>query len=81
MSQNLRVATFIPQENPSDTGQAVLVTGVSGTGKVIPTAFGDAGGGSGSGLPLPTAAGQFLQVVDSGGLEWQAVNNIDMGYA
>ena len=44
MSQNLRVATWIPTDNTAVANEVVMVEAPSGTGKVIPTAFSTGGG-------------------------------------
>jgi hypothetical protein len=52
MTQNLRLATFIPTTDDADAGEGVIATGPSSTGKVIPTVFAAAsGGGGGGGIP------------------------------
>jgi hypothetical protein len=49
MSQNLRVALWVPNVDPAAIGNAVLTSGNPTANKRIPSAFGAAGGGSGGG--------------------------------
>jgi hypothetical protein len=42
MSQNARLAQWIPTTDDADPGEVVNVTGISGTGRIIPTVFGSA---------------------------------------
>lgn len=44
MSQNARLALWLPADNSADPGEVVTATGVSGPGKVIPTIFSQGGG-------------------------------------
>ena len=54
MTQNARVAHWIPTTDDADPAEAVTATGVSGAGKVIPTAFSAAVGPPGpQGVPGP----------------------------
>ena len=39
MTQNARIALWIPTTDDADPAEAVVATGVSGNGKVIPTVF------------------------------------------
>jgi hypothetical protein len=55
MTQNARVAHWLPTTDDADPTEAVVATGVSGTGKVIPTVFSAAVGPPGpQGVPGPT---------------------------
>lgn len=47
MTQNARVALWIPSTDTADPTEAVTATGVSGSGRVIPTAFSSAVGPQG----------------------------------
>lgn len=48
MTQNRRLAAWIPTTDDADPGEIVEIRGVSGSGKVIPTAFrAQAGAGAG----------------------------------
>jgi hypothetical protein len=54
MTQNLRVATWIPTDDSAVLNEVVMVEGPSGTGKIIPTAFSTGGGPQGpQGIPGP----------------------------
>ena len=54
MTQNARVAHWIPTTDDADPTEAVAATGVSGSGKVIPTAFSSTTGPQGpQGIPGP----------------------------
>jgi hypothetical protein len=44
MTQNMRVATWIPTDNTAVANEVVMVEAPSGTGKVIPTVFSTGGG-------------------------------------
>lgn len=47
MTQNARLALYIPTTDDADPAEVVTATGVSGAGKVIPTAFNKPSGGLG----------------------------------
>ena len=54
MTQNARVALWLPTTDDADPAEAVVATGVSGNGKVIPTLFSAAVGPPGpQGIPGP----------------------------
>jgi hypothetical protein len=44
MTQNARLAHWLPTSDDADPGEVVTATGASGTGKVIPTEFGTGSG-------------------------------------
>jgi hypothetical protein len=48
MTQNARVALFIPSTDTADPGEVIQATAVSGVGRVVPTVF-----GLGTGPPGP----------------------------
>ena len=50
MSQALRVALWVPTEDPPEVGDGVLTRDVQQAAKVLPTRFALAGGGSGGGI-------------------------------
>jgi hypothetical protein len=54
MTQNARVALWLPTTDDADPSEAVTATGISGPGKVIPTQFSAAVGPPGpQGIPGP----------------------------
>ena len=48
MTQNARVALFVPSTDTSDPGEIIECRGTSGVGRVIPTIFNAQAGSSGS---------------------------------
>jgi hypothetical protein len=54
MTQNLRLANWLPTTDTADPGEIVEVRGVSGAGKIIPTRFFAQAGSSGSVGEAPT---------------------------
>lgn len=78
--QNLRVALFVPTENPQTTGEFVRADGPLVVGRApLRTSFTQVGTGGGAGvaLPMPTTQGEVLQVGPA--LTWVASTNLDMG--
>jgi hypothetical protein len=69
MTQNARVALWLPTSDDADPAEAVTATGPSGLGKVIPTAFSAAVGPPGpQGVPGPVGPiGPVGNVGPSGG--------------
>jgi hypothetical protein len=69
MTQNARVALWLPTSDDADPAEAVTATGPSGAGKVIPTAFSAAVGPPGPAGPQGVAGppGPVGNVGPSGG--------------
>ncbi len=69
MTQNARLAHWIPTTDDADAGETVTATAVSGTGKVIPTGFTLGAGPPGPAGPqgVPGSTGPKGDVGASGG--------------
>jgi hypothetical protein len=69
MTQNARIALWIPSTDDADPSEVVTATGISGAGRVIPTAFATGGGPVGpQGVPGPVGPqGPIGNVGPSGG--------------
>lgn len=79
MSQNFRVATFIPITNPAVSPAVIQTTGVKVAGQSpLSTTFATAGsGGGGGGLPPANSVGDLLQADLS--LQWVPGQSVDAG--